>query len=214
MDGILSFDEMNRLDIKRRSEDYSDYFSEMDLTDEQEKERISYSKDTEDVLLFIMTLIAVMSEFESVDKDFITETLTTQYRAVVASYTDIDEYLDSYINEFSSDFIATTFENIYDVWFLSEDRAMFNAENEANTALNYKDYITAIAKGYTRKEWVTFKDNRVRKTHKAIDGKVIPIKGLFEVGKTFMAYPKDLAHGASNHPEETIGCRCVVRYIK
>lgn len=211
MDGVASFDEIFRLNKKRRSEPYDKYFANMDLTDEQIKERISFSEDAEDVLLFAISLIAIMKEFDALDREYALETLTEQFRGVVGSYMTIDEYLDMYIGEFATDFVDTTFENITDIWFLSEDRAMFDAENEANTTLNYKDYQKAILSGKKYKTWLTYGDSRVRKTHKVLDGKTIPIKDLFEVGKTFMRFPKDLQM-ASNYPESYVNCRCQIRY--
>ena len=216
MDGILSFDEMNTLGIKRRSMPYDKYFGEMELTGDQVREREDFSSDTEDTLMFIFALMLAYREYGEINEEstqVITQTLITEYSGVVERYAEMDEYLQGYVFDFSTDFVNTTFENPADVWFISEDRAMFDAENEANTVLNYKDYIGAISQGYTRKEWRTFQDNRVRKTHKVLDGKTIPINGLFEVGKALMRFPKDVSM-AQSHPEELIGCRCVLKWQK
>lgn len=209
MDGVASFDEINKLG-KARSEPFDQYFEQMDLTDEQKKERISFSEDAENVLLTIIGLIAIQKAFDSLDKEYATYQLETQYRGVVASYTGIDEYFETYIKDYSTDFVDTTFENIEDIWFLSEDRAMFNAENEANTTLNYKDYLKAIASGKTQKTWLTYGDSRVRKTHRPLDGKTIPIKSLFVVGDSFMRFAKDTSMGAS--ASEIVNCRCTTKY--
>jgi len=209
MDGVATFDEINRLG-KARSEAYDQYFADMDLNDVQKNERISFSKDTEDVLMLILGLIAIQKAFDSLDREYAIYQLETQYRAVVASYTGIDEYLETYIQDFSSTFVDTTYENINDIWFISEDRAMFDAENEANTTLNYKDYLKAILSGKTMKTWKTYGDSRVRKTHKPLDGKTIPIKDLFVVGDSFMRYPKDQRY--SPRMELYIGCRCSVSF--
>lgn len=208
------FDEINKLGepYKKRSEPYDTYFGEMELTEEQKKERISFSEDTEDFIKYIIALILAMTDYNAIDEDYLTETLTTSYLGVIGAYTDIDEYLESYAAEFSKDFIGATLENIDSAWYLSDDRAMFDAENEANTVLNYKEYIKAIASGYTQKEWRTFRDSRVRKTHRKLDGKTIPIKELFIVGDSFMRYPHDLKFNPK--PEFYIGCRCTLHYIK
>ena len=208
----MDFDEINKLgkSYKNRAISYDEYFEPMDLTDEQKEERVSFSEDAEDTIMFILALISVMSGFDSVDEDYLTETLTTSYLGVIGAYTGIDEYLERYASEFATDFIGTTLENIEDVWYLSNDRAMFDAENEANTVLNYKDYVNAIASGKTMKTWITFGDSRVRKTHRAVDGKTIPIKDLFEVGNSFMRYPHDLKFNPK--PELYIGCRCSLKY--
>lgn len=205
----MEFDEINN--SKRRSEPYDEYFSDMDLTEEQKQERVSFSEDSEEVLLFIMALFAVMIDFDNIDEGMLAETLTMQFRAVVVSYMDTtDEYIDLYIQNFANDFIRTTIDNLANEWYLSNDRAMFDSENEANTVLNYKDYLTAIVSGKTQKTWITYGDNRVRKTHRRLDGKTIPIKSLFEVGNSFMRFPHDLKFNPK--PSETIGCRCSISY--
>ena len=207
----MAFDEINKLSgKKRRSEPYDEYFSDMDLTEEQKQERISFSEDTEDFIKLVIALILAMSNYNAIDEDFITEQTTSYYLAVIGSYMDIDDYLNQYASDFSADFVATTLGNISDEWYTSDDRAMFDAENEANTVLNYKDYIKAIASGKTQKTWITYGDNRVRKTHKRLDGKTIPIKSLFEVGDSFMRYPKDMKFNPK--PEFYIGCRCSLKY--
>lgn len=210
---MIGFDEQNRLQkpYKDRSIPYNEYFGDMDLSDEQKKERISFAEDTEEVLLFVIALFSIMRDFDAVDETYIGEALKTQFTGVVASYTDIDEYLDTYIQNFTSEFVSTTLENLDSEWYLSDDRAMFDSENESNGVLNYKDYMIAIASGKKNKTWITFGDSRVRKTHKAVDGKAIPIKSLFSVGKTFMRFPKDTEY-AKTHPEELINCRCSVKY--
>jgi len=208
---MVDFDEINKLsETKRRSEPYDEYFADMDLTDEQKKERISFSEDTEDFIKYIIALILASMDFNTLDEDFITEQTKTSYLAVIGSYMDVDDYVTEYVNTFASDFVTTTLENIDDIWYTSEDRAMFDAENEANTVLNYKDYIKAILSGKTMKTWITYGDSRVRKTHRPLDGKTIPINSLFVVGDSFMLYPKDTSRGAN--PREYIGCRCSLRY--
>lgn len=208
----MEFDEINKLGkSKRRSEPYDQYFSDMDLTDEQKQERISFSEDTEDFIKYIIALILAMMDYNTLDEDFITEQTKTSYLAVIGAYMDIDEYVETYVNGFASDFLMTTIDNIDDSWFTSDDRAMFDAENEANTVLNYKDYIKAILSGKTMKTWITYGDSRVRKTHRPLDGKTIPIKELFIVGNSFMRFPKDTSRGAN--PKEYINCRCSVKYL-
>ena len=96
-----------------------------------------------------------------------------------------------------------------DSWYLSQDRITYNAENEANTVLNYKDYTEARGK-YTRKCWETENDNRVRATHIPLEGEVIPINEYFVVGDSLMRFPRDLSMNPS--PEEVVNCRCSVEY--
>lgn len=59
------------------------------------------------------------------------------------------------------------------------------------------------------KEWVTSKDERVRSTHRAVDGTVIPINGTFQVGLGHLLFPGD----PQGPPEEIFNCRCSVRIV-
>ena len=99
-----------------------------------------------------------------------------------------------------------------DSWYVSLDRAKFNAENEANTVLNRSDYLKAKEAGYKRKRWLTEHDDRVRPTHQEVEGVTIPIDQLYLVGDSLMAYPHDASHGAS--PSELVNCRCAAEYLK
>ena len=97
-----------------------------------------------------------------------------------------------------------------DSWYLSQDRITYNAENEANTVMNYKDYTEARGtKKY--KTWYTEMDDRVRPTHVPLEGETVPIDDLFVVGAALMRYPKDVEY-AADHPEEIVGCRCSIEY--
>lgn len=96
-----------------------------------------------------------------------------------------------------------------DSWYLSQDRITYNAENEANTVLNYKDYTEARGI-YTRKSWETEKDSRVRATHIPLEGEEIPINEYFVVGDSLMRFPRDLSMNPS--AEEVVNCRCSVKY--
>ena len=99
-----------------------------------------------------------------------------------------------------------------DSWYISLDRAKFNAENEANTILNRSDFLKAKEAGYTRKRWLTEHDNRVRPTHAEIEGLTIPIDEYFVVGDSIMSYAHDVSHGASVN--ELANCRCATVYLR
>lgn len=93
-------------------------------------------------------------------------------------------------------------------YWLSDDRARFVAEEEANTVFNDLDYEDALEAGYSRKTWNTMLDRYVRKTHRPMEGKTIPIDDYFLVGNSLMLYPRD----PDGDPEEVIGCRCWLTY--
>ena len=96
-----------------------------------------------------------------------------------------------------------------DYW-LSYKRAEDIAKSEANTFLNYTDYVEAKASGKTKKTWLTMLDDKVRLTHSEVEGQTIDIDALFYVGDSLMKFPHDLSE--SPNPKEVIGCRCSVQY--
>lgn len=213
---LLGIDELNTVPkeepYKNRAMDFEKYFGEMELTEEQKKKRIAIAKDFEDMFLFIMALVMIMQDQNRLDFYAIQAEVESRYREIVERYNPIDEYLDDYITKFAGDFCYTTKKNIDKPWFISDDRAKFIAENEANTEENYQDYIEAIKSGYTRKKWVDIRDNRERKTHREVGGKVIGIFDYFHVGKSYMRFPKD-TEMAGDYPEEIINCRCSCKWL-
>lgn len=204
-------DELNIPMPYSRSEQFEQYFGDMDLTDEEKENRIEVAKDLDDLMLFIFALIAVMRESNAVDKDYISLQINNRYMAILQGYMGIDKYLEDYIRQFSDTFIQTTFDSIDDSWYLSTDRARFIGENESETTWNYDEYRQAIESGKTRKQWVDIMDKRERKTHREVGGTVIPIEDVFVVGNSLMRYPKDNLYGAE--AKEIVNCRCTIKYF-
>ena len=60
-------------------------------------------------------------------------------------------------------------------YWLSYNRAEDIAKNEANTFLNYTDYVDAKERGATKKRWLTMLDNKVRPSHFMVEGETIGI---------------------------------------
>ena len=136
----------------------------------------------------------------------------TKDRVMTDSYVqEINSYLEEYSKEFADDVVRSTLDNIDDEYYMSNDRAMFAAENEANTVLNYLEFKEAVANGKTRKRWVDIRDSRERKTHRQVGGTVIGIEEAFMVGNSLMMFPKDTSMGAE--AKEIIGCRCTIKYF-
>lgn len=168
----MDLEKLNALsEDKQLSIDYETYFGEMDLTKEQKEQRISLAKRLEDDMLFFFALISVIRQFKYENMQFAIETLENRYRATLGEYMDIDDYLSDYIKEFAGYTADVTQRHPNDEWYLSQDRAMLIAENEANTDWNYSEYKQAIASGMTKKTWLTMQDRRVRHTHMKVDGK-------------------------------------------
>ena len=206
------FEELNNIEVsKHRSIPYEEYFGEMDLSDEQKEKRISFAEQMDDVMLFIFALFTVYRSYEMEPSySFIVNELVDEYKLVAGNYTEIDKHLNDYIEEFSNNIVETTIKNQSDPYYMSDDRASYVAENEANTTLNYVQFQEAIKSGKTQKEWVDMRDRRERKSHLKVGGTKIPIRDAFVVGNSLMMFPKDDSLGAE--ASEIINCRCSVKY--
>lgn len=205
-----NIDELNNLN--RRSEEPEEYFKKMDLPEEEKERRIEYTKKANEFFDLILVLALLESDRNELFFASLRDRLETYLLTLINEYTTPDDYLIDYAANTAFNFIDTTEKNIDDPWYTSEDRALYNAENSANDVLNYDLYQKAIAEGKTHKKWITEKDNRVRKTHKPLDGKKIGIKELFYVGGIPMRFPKDYEY-AEAFPQETINCRCSIKYL-
>jgi len=204
---IRTLDELN---LKSTPPD--EYFGEMDLSESEIQERIQYTKGSNDAILNAMYLIDSYLDHGTVDSEAVKKQLEDDMASVIAGFVIIDDYLRTYVSDFSQNFVDATLSHLSDEWFLSEDRALYNAENSANDTLNYKKYIQAVKDGYTQKKWIAEKDNKVRESHRDVDGKEIGILEYFIVGESLMRFPKDYELAFDN-PRETINCRCSIKYL-
>lgn len=218
---INGFDELNTLKTvkniktekksKNRSIPYEEYFSIMRLTYEQEKQRIRFAELLEDDLIMIMTLWAETRRYNITTDTFIVEELRNAYIKAATSFgVPSDGYLSDIAYAFALNFVDALRDHSDDEWYTSEDRAKYNAENEANTVLNYKDFTEAKGK-YKYKVWHTENDSRVRPTHITLEGERIPIDDLYVVGEALMRFPHDYEY-AADYPEELVNCRCSLTY--
>jgi hypothetical protein len=206
---MAEFDHLNTI-YKQRSIPYEQYFSVMDLTKEQKEERVDLAKRLEQALLFLFSLILMMNESNMADIEIIVLNFKYRYRMELAQFDGMEEWIDEYTTLFASEIVATTIRNRDDEYYLSNDRAVFIAENEANSVLNNADYERALKQGKTKKKWIDIRDRRERKTHLAVGGTIIPIRQYFKVGNCEMLYPHDYINGTT---EELANCRCSVRYF-
>ncbi len=224
---IQNFDELNI--IKRRSMPYKQFFGDMELTPKQKKEREDLALILEDYIMLFFDLIQSGANETTVRQEMTYEL----YKLLdEEGYFETDEQLDKYIAETVKNTYQSTVDNLalypndvseYDIekddttnYWVSDDRAMFIAENESNTLFNSKDYKEAKEKGYTHKIWMAYPDNRVRPTHVDANGLKVPIGSYFEVGEAQMLYPRDVTSEFSTgaeHPEEVINCRCTIKYV-
>lgn len=197
----------DQLSGERISIPYDEYFGEMDLTDEEKKERIKLAKELEVLFLFL---------FMAYNKEQVNETkkiLQDKYKDIATAFIGaekVSSYIEEYAKKIIDETIRVTNENIDDPYYTSWDRAMAISENEANVIGNYRQQLQAIKSGKKNKTWLTMNDNKVRHTHKEIDSLTIPIFEPFQVGDSKMMFPKDSSLGAN--AKEIAGCRCIVQY--
>ena len=195
----------------RLSIPYEQYFGEMEITDDQKKKRIQVAEEIEDIMFFLYELVSLMTDYRYISPEFIKQKVYEKYINVLEKHGKPDKYIEEYAKEFSDMVVDTTIKHSGEEFYRSEDRAMLVAENEANSAINYFEYKEAVAGGKKRKQWITQRDDRVRDTHKEVNGETIPIDNAFIVGDSLMAFPKDTSYGASIN--EIAGCRCTIKYF-
>lgn len=188
--------------------DIDAYFDEMELSDKEKEKRKEFSKSMTDIMLFIFALFSVMRQYDYINKQYIISQLQSRYSKVVLQYMDIDKTIGDYIQRFSEEIVETTLKYPDEEYYLSNDRATLVSVNEANSILGYRQLQEAKDRGYTKKTWITERDNKVRKTHREVDRETIDIDQLFLVGNSLMSYPHDF----SAEPEEVCGCRCSIKY--
>lgn len=205
-----NIDELNNLTTKAEPPEL--YFGKMDLNEEQVEKRLEYTKKANDIFDVILVLLLTMNENGETNYYYVRGLLESWILSLVAEFTTPDDYLIDYATDIAYNFIDTTNKHRDEPWYTSSDRALYNAENGANDVLNYTEYKEAIEAGKTHKRWITENDNRVRKTHKAVKSKPIPINDFYWVGAAQMRFPKDYEL-AEAFPEELINCRCSIEYL-
>lgn len=214
---ISSYDELNIRPNNRRREPYKEYFSKMSISDKEKQQRIAFSEQMEEVVLYILALIETTIESGESDQEYIQTQFYDKYLDVIASYMLIDTYIKQYALDVTKQIIDATFErfsaedkSITDDYYLSNDRTMFISECEANSILNYRQYSKAVKAGKTKKKWIDVGDKRERKTHLEVGGTILPIDEPFSVGDSLLQFPKDTSLGAS--ADEVVNCRCSIQY--
>lgn len=214
---VSSYDELNIRPNNRRSKPYKEYFSKMSISDKEKQERIAFSEQMEEVVLYILALIETTIESGETNREYIQTQFYDKYLDVIVSYMLIDTYIKQYALGVTKQIIDVTFErfsvedrSITDDYYLSNDRAMFISECEANSILNYRQYSKAVKAGKTKKKWIDVGDKRERKTHLEVGGTTLPIDEPFSVGDSLLQFPKDTSLGASS--DEIVNCRCSIQY--
>ena len=206
---VMSFDEMNRLGIERRSMEFEQYFGEMDITPKQRDRRISLAEDLEEEFLDFFAWFITMDGL--VDEEKMRKNLRQRIRDSLPDDVRKTDNTDDMVKAIADSIADTTKKRIDDPFTLSEDRAKENAEDVSNTFWNDYDYDEAVRQRKKFKVWHTIMDGRERPAHNAADGQMVDVLDPFVVGDELMQYPKDMSLGASL--PNIINCRCSVEYI-
>lgn len=187
-------DELNKL--------FGAYFKVMELSDEDRKKRIDCAFFFYDAVWYVLTLIRLDKENDRLeDKDFYKRSLEYRLESMEVPY-------ENYIKDSADEIIDSTFRNMDEDYFLSEDRAILIAQNEANTVMNGVDFFNAKKSGKRYKTWIAELDDRTRPDHAAVDFMKIPIDDMFQVGNDLMRFPHDYTASAEN----VVNCRCSCIY--
>ena len=178
-----------------------EFFDAMDISDEQKEKR----KSVADKLFLIFTALFVLAE-STEDIYVCVWWLSTQLTDVVQDFGKYDSYSIQYIDKFSREYVEVTFNHWDSPYYISDDRALLGALNEANAIIGYEELQDAIEDGAQYKIWKTERDNKVRPTHKVVDGKKIPIDEYFNVGGERLLFPRDEVN--CENLGEISNCRC------
>lgn len=212
----------------QRFDELNNYFGEMEITSDQKKKRVEIADAF--VVLFMYVFENIKQKLEKreyIDEQAIISMIDVRYNDVLASCgvdTDIlPSDMQNYSTKLAESLVEVTTKHIIPIettaegdivqaidteYFLSEERAMTIAKNEANSVYNAVEFQDAVEQGYTMKSWVTMHDELVRDTHNKADGQTIDINEMFKVGNSEMPYPRSPL-GSAN---ETVNCRCTVEY--
>ena len=213
----LSFDELNKLyeeehDGDLRSMPFEQFFGEMDLSPRQKKQRIETANELQAFMrLAIMEMYYGMYEGDYGEYDP-SATIRDNYQALLdrLGIPLTAFFAATHVGTVSTEIPLSTMTHSDDPYFFSEDRARLIAENEANSIWNDSEFQDAILTGKSRKQWSAIIDKRTRSTHRDANGMVVAITEPFEVGDSFLMYPRDTSLGAS--ADEIVNCRCSVTY--
>lgn len=184
----------------------------MDISDDEKKKRTDLAYLLYDAIYFTFALIKVEKDIE--ERNFTKNALVIdQYRETLQHR--IEDALegipheDDYVPRLVNDIMETTDRHPDDPYYLSQDRALLIAQNEANTAYNHYDYVNAKADGKTHKTWIAEIDERTREWHLEADGTVVPIDDYFFVNGDTLRFPHDYLNAS---PGNVINCRCTCIY--
>ena len=188
------------------------YFVPMQISEGQKDERKKASRDFREFLLFLFVLLATQEEYSRVDWDYFEAQFVAEFEMNALNYARNTVLMQDFIRQKAAEFTRITREHYgEDSYWVSDERATYEAVNDANAVLGYEELEEAKESGYRYKKWQAELDNRTRKDHRGMDGKKIPIDRYFVFPDCAMLMPHDDVNGT---PKQTENCRCVCKYTK
>lgn len=204
---INGFDELNTFDYEQY---INDYFEPMQITGKQKEDRKQAARDFHDYLYILLLSLGIQSEYIAVNWIAFEEEMRLEFQRAALRYAKNTQMLSDYIAQKASDCARITRDNISDgEYWVSEERATYEAVNEANEVFGCQEFQDAISQGKRYKTWHGIMDGRERKSHVKMEGKRIPINDYFIMDKGILLYPGDAYNG---EPEEVDNCRCWLIY--
>ena len=93
-------------------------------------------------------------------------------------------------------------------------QALRIARTETTFAMNSAAMVSSDVSGVVmEKVWYTYRDSKVRDSHRAMEGKSIPSNDLYELPSGVkMRFPGDKAATGGNVAGDLVNCRCAVSH--
>lgn len=205
----------------QRSMPYEKYFGEMGLTKAQYLRRLKMAEELEDIFFWLFYTIIILDDdsdksIPSVERDiaegfyvgksYVSESAKKLISESVSKRVAMTAEISEIISRTVDFVVDSTVRHKNDKWYQSKDRAVWNAEETANTICNADEFDQAKDNGKGKKKWISMKDERVRESHRNVDDELKPIDERFSNG---LMYPRE--PGAPEH--EVANCRCTIKYF-
>ena len=225
-------DEITRLSVFSSKHTYLQYFDEITYLNEEEKQlRVTMAVEFETVIVQFFKIQKQMIQKKKYNNYDWIAMLASLYEKYYIRYTDI-EWASNHAKEFAEQIQSTTEKAIQTATKqsggdLSDDgqdpgasggsqynsstcfgkkRARNITKNEICILANAMRHEDLKKSGQKTHTWMTFRDEKVRVTHRLADMQTKPIDEPFIIGGFGMMFPGDSSLGAP--PQEIINCRC------
>lgn len=203
-----------------RSKPFDEFFEQLDASKEETEERKKTAEFLEDAFLiwFSLQVLRLSQGVRPSMWDLSQEIRNKLHDTLEGLDLPITSRLADHIESLSLDIAENTYNRVFgvleptdnDLWYVSNDRARFVAENEAQTIHEIMSYEMALALGKTKKVWKSELLPTTRAWHEEASGQVQAIEEPFIVNGELMLFPRDDSLGAS--AENIVNCVCHAEY--